>query len=198
MTFLYDLRTQCGRGARSHSLARRWPLSMDLLKPRLQSVEYPETPASHTHLMNKITVSLTPLDGRCAVCRLSPSESIPDWAASAPWLALVRASDELSIVCDQDLVPIEVPQERDWRRLRVTGTLDFHLTGILAALAAPLAEAKIPLFAISSFNTDYLLVKADDWERALQALRSAGHAIDSTPLAPGCVSAINPLPKPDR
>lgn len=107
-----------------------------------------------------------------AVCRMDPNETLPSWALQGEFFAVTKTSEELSIVCDQSLVPTDVVAEKNWRGLKVRGPLDFALTGILASLAAPLAEAKISIFAISTFNTDYLLIKQDAYERALEILRS--------------------------
>ena len=93
---------------------------------------------------------------------------------------MTRTADELSIVCETDYVPSEVEQESGWRALVVEGRLDFALTGILVSLAAPLADAGVSIFALSTFNTDYLLVRADDLPRAVAALRAAGHRVASS------------------
>jgi hypothetical protein len=92
--------------------------------------------------------------------------------------SITRTGDELSVVCLQALVPAEVRHEGDWRCLRVAGTMAFDQVGVLAALAGPLTDAGISVFALSTFDTDYLLVKQSNFERALSALRGAGHRID--------------------
>jgi uncharacterized protein len=112
-----------------------------------------------------------------SVCRLKADAEIPAWTAASSFLSVTRTADELSIVCEASSVPDGVVAECGWRCLRVAGTLDFFQVGILASLVTPLAEAEIPLLAISTFDTDYLLVKIDDFDRALTALHSGGHAI---------------------
>jgi len=112
-----------------------------------------------------------------AVCRLDPCLPIPDWATRGPFFSLTRTPDELSIVCAQTDAPEDVRTEKGWRYLKVLGPLDFSLTGILASLAKPLAEADISIFAISTFDTDFLLVKSDVFERALKKLIEAGHEV---------------------
>ena len=119
---------------------------------------------------------LTLLPQRLSVCRLAPDAPVPSWAGGS-FTAVTRTPDELSIVCDQQHVPQGVAVEKDWRAIKVAGPLDFNLTGVLAALAAPLADAKISIFALSTYDTDYLLVKEAALTRAIQALRSAGHYI---------------------
>jgi hypothetical protein len=122
-------------------------------------------------------LTLTPVSGTYAVCRLAANEAIPESLTTARFAAIARTADELSIVCPDELAPAGASVERGWRCLRVAGPLPFSATGIMASLVAPLAEAAIPIFAISTFDTDYLLVKEGDWSRALQVLVAAGHAL---------------------
>ena len=122
-------------------------------------------------------LTLLPLPGRYAVGRLPPDAPAPAWAAG-PFVSLTRTPDELSVVCDADAVPAGVACEADWHGWRLAGT--FPLTGavgVLAAVLNPLAAAGVGIFAVSTFDTDYLFVKADDAARAVVALRAAGHAV---------------------
>lgn len=112
-----------------------------------------------------------------AVARLAPSSEVPAWATSSPFLGVIRTGRELSIVCAQGLVPASIRQEGPFRAFEVEGPLDFALTGVLAALLVPLAEAGISIFAFSTFDTDFVLVKADRLDAATAALRAAGHEI---------------------
>ncbi len=109
------------------------------------------------------------------VCRLGSADEIPDWAMSEPYFSITRAPEELSIVCPAACIPEETPAERGWRCLKVHGPLDFVQTGVLLSLAKPLAEAGVSIFAVSTYDTDYLLVKGGDLRRAIAALRLAGH-----------------------
>ncbi len=126
---------------------------------------------SYPHL----TLSL--LAERLAICRLSAADAIPAWSLQGGFTSTTRAGDELSVVCAEDVVPADVRREAGWRCLMVRGPLDFALTGVLAALAEPLAREGISIFAISTFDTDYVLVKDADLPRALAALASAGHVV---------------------
>ena len=112
-----------------------------------------------------------------SVCQFKHDEPVPAWAEGGEFLAITRTAAELSIVVDTGLVPSSVHAEHGWRAFKVGGPLDFSLIGILASLATTLAEAEISIFAISTFNTDYLLVKAEKLDRAVDALRSAGHKV---------------------
>ncbi len=117
------------------------------------------------------------LPGFYAVCRLAPDAAAPVWAAGEDLVSITRTREELSVVCPQDQVPPEVRGERDFRALKIRGPLDFSLVGVLAGLAGPLAEAGISLFALSTFDTDYILVKRDDLGRAAEILIREGHNV---------------------
>ena len=122
-------------------------------------------------------LTLAVLPDLFAVCRLAPDAPLPDWATATDFFSLTRTADELSIVCRAAQVPTDVQSERGWRCLKVCGPLDFSLTGVMASLAAPLADARISIFAIATYDTDYLMVKAPNLERAIRALTAAGHKI---------------------
>ena len=112
-----------------------------------------------------------------AVCRLDRNAPVPPWASSADFFSITRDADELSVVCPQELVPDGVRCESGWRRVRVAGTLEFSMVGVLASLVVPLAQAKVSVFAISTYDTDFLLVKETDLEAAVTVLRTAGHEV---------------------
>ena len=114
-----------------------------------------------------------------AVCRLEAGTPLPVWALAddSPFTTISRTLDELSVTAPQSRVPADVRCERDWRVLRVRGPLPLDLVGILASIAAPLAEAGIAIFPIATFDTDYVLVKARDLDRAVAALERAGHRV---------------------
>jgi uncharacterized protein len=114
-----------------------------------------------------------------SVCRLGADESIPGWLDAAPssFLSVTRTRDELSIVVPTDAVPQGVQAQPDWRALSVRGPLEFSLIGVLASLLTPLAEAQVPIFVISTFDTDRLLVPSTHLEDAIAALERAGHRV---------------------
>lgn len=121
-------------------------------------------------------LDLTLLPGTLAVCRLPPNVPPPNWAlAGAGFLALTRTPAEISVVVASEAVPERVPREDGWRAVRVDTPLDFSMTGVLASLAVPLADAGVSIFAISTHDTDHLLVKDADASRAMAALEGAGH-----------------------
>jgi len=120
-------------------------------------------------------LTLRVLPETLAICRLAPSEPVPPWAASGSFGSVTRTPAELSIVGADAATPPGVAAERGWRAIAVDGPLDFALTGVLASLAAPLAAAQISIFSVSTFDTDYVLVREAALDRAVDALERAGH-----------------------
>ena len=120
---------------------------------------------------------LSLLIGRMSVCRLDPTAEIPDWAITGGFFSVTRTTDELSVVCPEEAVPEDVRGERGWRVLKLEGPFEFSEVGVLASLTAPLAEASISLFALSTYDTDYVLVKEEQLESAVAALRGRGHEV---------------------
>ncbi|HEX3108881.1 MAG TPA: ACT domain-containing protein [Thermoanaerobaculia bacterium] len=120
-----------------------------------------------------VSLTLTILPGRYAVCRLPAHQAVPDWAGGA-FVSITRTEDELSIVCDESTVPADVQAERGWMCLKVLGPLPFDMVGVAVALTAPLAEAAISVIVVGTFDTDYLLVKEELIARAVAALEGSG------------------------
>lgn len=121
---------------------------------------------------------LTIQSGLYAICRLPAGSAPPAWALSGSFASVTLTPEETSIVCAEGAVPADVEAERGWVCLKVAGPLDFALVGILARLTAPLAEAGVSVFAVSTYDTDYLMVRAPDLARAVSVLRAAGHVIE--------------------
>ncbi len=124
-----------------------------------------------------VALHLTLLPARFAVCRLAPEAPIPAWvfAADAALWSITRTRAETSIVVEEAGVPPSVEVvEPGWRALALRGPIPFATTGVIAGLAAPLAAAGVPVFVLSTYDTDLILVKQTDFERAAAALRSAG------------------------
>lgn len=126
-------------------------------------------------MSHQLTITVHP--EKYAICRLDPGASVPAWAAGATFLSVTRTVLELSVVCEDALVPEAVHAERDRRLLQIEGTLAFTLTGVLASIAEPLAKAEVSIFAVSTYDTDYLLVSDKDLHRATQVLDAAGHTV---------------------
>ena len=122
-----------------------------------------------------LTLSIQP--GTYAICRLGSEAPLPSWAAKGPFWSIIRTSDELSIVCLERDVPPDTKREGGWRILKCEGPLDFALTGIMAAIAEPLADAGVSIFPLATYDTDYVLVKEAQLETSRQALTSYGHVV---------------------
>ena len=127
--------------------------------------------------MDRNNLILELLPDTYSICRLDPQADIPSWALAGDFLSITRTRNELSLVCSQELVPHGVQCEEGWRCIKVRGPLDFSLVGILASLTSSLAEAGISIFAVSTFKTDYLLVKVENLERTISKLQEAGHHV---------------------
>jgi len=126
------------------------------------------------------SLHLETIETRLAVCRLDAGGDIPPWVGrSREFTSVTRTTQELSIVCARDDVPEDVQIEGPWRAFRVQGPLVMTLIGVVAALANPLADAGISIFAISTFDTDYILVHEPDFDAAVDALTEAGHVVVS-------------------
>ncbi len=119
------------------------------------------------------------LPGVFVICRLNPDKELPAWIEKSSFYSITRTSEELSIVTQGSVVPETVECEGDWRCLKIEGPLDFSMTGVMASVASPLAEAGISIFTMSTYNTDYLLVKQDLFEETKLVLSEAGHQIGS-------------------
>jgi hypothetical protein len=123
-------------------------------------------------------VRLRTLSDIFAIIRLDPDDAVPDWVYDSPFWSVTRSDSELSIVCSEEDLPDETRAERGWCALELIGPLDFTLTGVVASLVSPLADDEVPIFVLSTFETDYLLVREADFPRAVASLRAAGHSID--------------------
>ena len=126
----------------------------------------------------RLTLSI--LDGLFSICRLDYTAEMefPGWALTGEFFSITRRHGELSIVCPQGNVPDGVREEPGWKCMELEGPLDFELTGIMSALTKPLADAGVSIFALSTYNTDFIMVKEDDLERAIEALTQQGHLVN--------------------
>lgn len=111
------------------------------------------------------------------VCRLNKTDSIPEWVKYSEFFSITKTLDELSVVCVEDTIPNDIKCERDWRILKIEGVLDFSLIGILASISAILAQKGISIFAISTYDTDYILVKNKHINNAIESLVNEGYEV---------------------
>lgn len=123
----------------------------------------------------RVLMELKTIDSALTVCKVS---ELSDINLAADFFFIGKTDEELSLVCKTEDTP-ENTTERDdgWRGFRIQGVLDFSLIGILSKLSGILAEHKIGIFAVSTYNTDYILVKEENYERALTVLASEGYTI---------------------
>lgn len=122
-------------------------------------------------------LSLELLEGAFAVVRLDPDELVPAWGRGGALWSITQTPDEISILCASERVPPGFRTEGPFKAMKVQGPLDFATTGILNAITGPLAEEGISIFALSTFDTDYVLVREESAAAALRALQLAGHLV---------------------
>jgi len=127
--------------------------------------------------MSEKILTMKLLKERFGVCRLNKNEPIPEWTKNSDFYSITKTLDELSIVCSQDSIPSNIKYEKDWRTLKIEGTLDFSLIGILSSISTILAQKGISIFAISTYDTDYILVKDKDIDNAINTLSNEKYEI---------------------
>ena len=115
--------------------------------------------------------------GRFALCQLPAGTKVPAWAFTGEFHSVTVTPEEVSIICDQEAVPEGVKMQRDYILLGIEGPFDFNAIGILQSFLAPLAQARIPIFAISTYNIDFVLLHEEFEQRALEALKRAGYEV---------------------
>ncbi len=129
-----------------------------------------------------MSLQLSLLPEEFAVCRFPREAAVPHWVTAGELYCVTRTADELSLVCPVRELPGELPPSAKvtagWRALKLHGPFAFEETGVLASILSPLAGAGVSIFALSTYDTDYVLVRAGQMERAIAALTSSGHAIN--------------------
>jgi uncharacterized protein len=125
-----------------------------------------------------VPLDLTMLPDELAVCRLPTGSAMPDRTVSGELTSMSWTAEETSVVCSTADAPAGVQADTGWRAFVVAGPFAFTLTGILVAIAVPLAQAGFGIFAVSTYETDYVLVKDSALAEAAAALRAVGHSVD--------------------
>lgn len=164
----FDLQAAVEAGKRQPVLKDEVVRFVDRLRGKLSTVP------TRSPMQN---LKLEILKDALMVCQLDADAPVPSWAAGEELVAITRTADELSVVCRESIVPAGVRCEQGFRGLKVSGPLNFSLVGILAALTKPLAEQGISVFVVSTYGTDYLLVKANDFKLAVEVLTAHGHRV---------------------
>jgi hypothetical protein len=122
-------------------------------------------------------LSLKILADRMAVCRFEPSAPLPDWFDQPGFYSITRTAEELSVVCNEERVPLGTESETGWRCFQLLGPFNFSEIGIISSLTHPLTESGVSVFVISTFDTDYLMVKEKDFPKAVDVLTARGHQV---------------------
>jgi uncharacterized protein len=125
--------------------------------------------------VNPLILSI--LKDKFIVCRIDSFKQIPDRILQSHFYSITKTADEISVICPEEFSPDDSPCEKNWRCFKIHGPLDFAQTGILASMTTPLADAGISIFAFSTYDTDYFMVKDVDVELAIAALTQNGHEI---------------------
>ena len=127
--------------------------------------------------LTKQNLTLKLLKDIYGVCRLNKDESIPSWAFDGEFSSITKTDDELSIVCLKDNIPKDTKCELDWKILKILGPLDFSLIGILSKISTLMAENNISIFAVSTYDTDYIMIKENDLKQAVSILENNSYKI---------------------
>ena len=112
-----------------------------------------------------------------AVCRFEPSAPLPGWVDQPGFYSITRTAEELSVVCSEERVSPEAECETGWRCFKVEGPFDFSEVGIISSLTRPLSESNVSVFVLSTFDTDYLMIKEKDLTKAIDVLTAQGHQV---------------------
>ncbi|HZQ95097.1 MAG TPA: ACT domain-containing protein [Candidatus Sulfotelmatobacter sp.] len=133
------------------------------------------------------------LPGLYAIVRLQPQAVIPEWAGTGALVSITRSADELSVVCPAENVPASLRPPQCWICLKLEGPFPFSLTGVLLSFIEPLSDNAVPIFAVSTYDTDYVLVPQEFSKKAISLLQQAGHQLGpATPGANSCSPGGNP------
>jgi uncharacterized protein len=119
------------------------------------------------------------LEETFAICRLNPTSPLADWMTGEEFTSITRTKNELSVMCPQKNVPAGVESGKGFRCIKIEGSTELTSTGILSSVATPLAAAEISLFAVATYDTDYILINVSDVERATKILLQHGHSFSN-------------------
>ncbi len=124
-------------------------------------------------------LTLDLLEGNFVICRLPPSSSLPSWAFTGPFISITKTNDELSIITiDDNRLPKDIQCERNWKCFKLKGSFPFDMTGVLSSILNPLANADVGILAVSTFDTDYVMIKEKNLQIAIDVLKQNGHKVN--------------------
>jgi uncharacterized protein len=127
----------------------------------------------------KLSLKFRRIDGEFAIVRMACDAAVPEWATKGGFSSITRTAKELSIVCAVENLPSDVNSLHHWTCLKLEGPFAFSLTGVLLSFIEPLSANGVPIFAISTYDTDYVLIQEEFVANALNLLRQAGHELVS-------------------
>lgn len=123
-----------------------------------------------------MNIELVVMQGDYAVCQLPVGSDIPQWV-DGEFVSITQTGKELSIICRDNKIPLGVKAERSWALLKIDAVLDFSMVGIIAGISEVLSAAKISIFVMSTYDTDYIMIKRTSLPYAINSLESAGYRI---------------------
>jgi hypothetical protein len=129
--------------------------------------------------MSQRQLNLSLLKDKYTICTLPKDAKIPDWVLTESLASITRTDKELTIVCKQDIIPSELQTDLNWRCFKIDGSFDLNQTGVISSISSPLADAGISIYVISTYDTDYFLVKDDNLQQTISTLSNSGHSISN-------------------
>ena len=127
--------------------------------------------------MGQRQLKISLLKDKYGICTLPNDAPIPDWVSNESLASITRTDKELTIVCRQDIIPSELKSDLNWRCFKIDGSFDLNQIGVISSISSPLADAGISIYVISTYDTDYFLVKEDNLEQTISTLSNSGHSI---------------------
>lgn len=127
-------------------------------------------------MLNLPKLRLCVLPENYAICSFPPDASLPEWADRPSIFSVTKTPKEITIVCEESHVPGECQKSENWKCIKIEGCFDLDVVGVLASITEPLAQNKISLYVISTFDTDYVLIHANDMDKAISCLSEFGHS----------------------
>ena len=127
--------------------------------------------------MSQRKLKLSLLKAKYAICTLSNNAPIPDWALKEILASITRTDKELTIVCRQEIIPSEIQSDLNWRCFKIDGSFDLNQIGVISSISSPLADAGISIYVISTYDTDYFLVKEENLDQTISTLSNSNHSI---------------------
>jgi hypothetical protein len=127
--------------------------------------------------MKQRQLQLSLLKDKYGICTLPNTAPIPDWALTQSLASITRTEKELTIVCRLEILPSQYQSGLNWRCFKIDGSFDLNQIGVISSISSPLADAGISIYVISTYDTDYFLIKEQNLEKTISVLSNSGHYI---------------------